>query len=196
MQRGSTANASRHARPTIRCSDSRHRSREAEARRYFLKTMNYAALRFIVDADDADAWSDALLAEGAFSVDAADPHAGSAAETPIYAEPGERDAVWPVTQLTVLFDSSNDPGAALQRAAMTLARSAPPHQTFTVPEQDWVQSTQKQFDPIRISSRLWIVPSWHEPPAPQAINIRLDPGVAFGTGTHFDAGDVNVTCTV
>jgi ribosomal protein L11 methyltransferase len=145
---------------------------------------NYAALRFIIDADDADAWSDALLAEGAFSVDAADPHAGSAAETPIYAEPGERDALWPVTQLTALFDSGNDAGAALRRAAMTLARSAPPHQTFTVPEQDWVRATQKQFDPIRIADGFWIVPSWCDPPDPTALNLSLDPGLAFGTGSH------------
>jgi len=146
--------------------------------------MNYAALRFIVDADDADAWSDALLAEGAFSVDAADPHAGSAAETPIYAEPGERDALWPVTQLTALFDSASNPTAALQRAAMTLARPAPLHRTFTVPEQDWVRTTQKQFDPIRIADGFWIVPSWCDAPDRTALNLSLDPGLAFGTGSH------------
>jgi len=142
------------------------------------------ALPFTVDADDADAWSDALLAEGALSVDAADPHAGSTAETPIYAEPGERDALWPVTQLTALFDSGSNQAAALQRAAITLARPAPLHQTFTVPAQDWVRTTQKQFEPIRIAEEFWVVPSWCDPPDPTALNLSLDPGLAFGTGSH------------
>jgi ribosomal protein L11 methyltransferase len=53
-----------------------------------------------------------------------------------------------------------------------------------VEEQNWVQLTQSQFDPIRITDRLWIVPSWHEAPAPDAINLILDPGMAFGTGSH------------
>ena len=53
-----------------------------------------------------------------------------------------------------------------------------------VAEQDWVRATQQQFGPIQISERLWIVPSWCEPPAPDAINLRLDPGLAFGTGAH------------
>jgi ribosomal protein L11 methyltransferase len=53
-----------------------------------------------------------------------------------------------------------------------------------VAEQNWVQLTQSQFDPIRVSDRLWIVPSWHESPDPTAINLILDPGMAFGTGSH------------
>jgi ribosomal protein L11 methyltransferase len=53
-----------------------------------------------------------------------------------------------------------------------------------VAEQNWVQLTQSQFDPIRVSERLWIVPSWHETPDPSAINLILDPGMAFGTGSH------------
>jgi ribosomal protein L11 methyltransferase len=53
-----------------------------------------------------------------------------------------------------------------------------------VAEQNWVQLTQSQFDPIRISGRLWIVPSWHEAPDPAAVNLILDPGMAFGTGSH------------
>ena len=54
----------------------------------------------------------------------------------------------------------------------------------TVAEQNWVQLTQSQFDPIRVSQRLWIVPSWHESPDPAAVNLVLDPGMAFGTGSH------------
>jgi ribosomal protein L11 methyltransferase len=62
--------------------------------------------------------------------------------------------------------------------------AAPPYRLRAVAEQDWVRASQDQFAPIRISRRLWIVPSWHEAPDPGAINIALDPGLAFGTGSH------------
>ena len=147
--------------------------------------MSFVALRLAVEADAVDAWSDALLASGALSVDAADPSAGTEAETPIYAEGGEwRAALWPVTQLTVLYDSGLDPAAALRRAAASLMRETPPHESFAVAEQDWVRETQRQFEPIRVDDGFWIVPSWCTPPDPAALNLALDPGVAFGTGSH------------
>jgi ribosomal protein L11 methyltransferase len=147
--------------------------------------MSYVALRLAVEADNADAWADALVASGAFAIDAADPSAGTDAETPIYAEPGEAaDARWPITELTALFDSSDDPHAALERAAASLMVVPPQHETFVVPEQDWVRATQSQFDPIRIGDGFWVVPSWRQPPEPLALNLSLDPGLAFGTGSH------------
>ena len=155
--------------------------------------MSYLALRLAVDADVADAWSDALLASGAFSVDAADAGAGTDNETPIYAEPRESNEapersstppLWPVTQLTALFDPAHDPDAALQHAAASLMQPAPPHVAFAVPEQDWVRATQSQFSPIRIDDGFWVVPSWCSPPEPDALNLSLDPGLAFGTGSH------------
>jgi ribosomal protein L11 methyltransferase len=63
-------------------------------------------------------------------------------------------------------------------------RELPDFTQEVVAEQDWVQLTQSQFEPIRVSERLWIVPSWHEAPDPQAIVLVLDPGMAFGTGSH------------
>jgi len=150
--------------------------------------MSYLALRLAVDADVADAWSDALLASGAFSVDAADAGAGTDNETPIYAEPRESNEapersstppLWPVTQLTALFDPAHDPDAALQHAAASLMQPAPPHVAFAVPEQDWVRATQSQFSPIRIDDGFWVVPSWCSPPEPDALNLSLDPGLAF-----------------
>jgi ribosomal protein L11 methyltransferase len=147
--------------------------------------MSYVALRFDVEAEDADAWSDALLASGAFAVDACDPSEGTSAETPIYAEPGERhDALWPITQLTALFEAGNDVDAALTRAAVSILRSPPPHEAFAVPERDWVQATRMQFEPIRITEGFWVVPSWRSPPDASALNLSLDPGLAFGTGSH------------
>ena len=67
---------------------------------------------------------------------------------------------------------------------MRRASCMPSYRTTRVEEQDWVRATQSQFDPIQISSRLWIVPSWHPVPDPDAVNLILDPGLAFGTGSH------------
>ena len=147
--------------------------------------MSYLALRFDTDAATADAWSDALLAAGALSVDAADPRAGTPGETPLYGEPGEDPgAMWPVSRLTALFAGDADPEAALSAAAADVGAAAPPHQRFDVADEDWVRATQAQFAPLRVADGLWIVPSWCEPVDPRACNLLLDPGLAFGTGSH------------
>lgn len=147
--------------------------------------MAYLALRFDADADTVEGWSDALLELGALSVDVADPGAGTAGETPLFAEPGcESDLRWPVARVTALFPAAFDVEDALARAGARLGLAVPPHEHVEVAEQDWVRSTQAQFAPLRISERLWIVPSWCEAPDPSAINVTLDPGLAFGTGTH------------
>ena len=143
------------------------------------------ALSFDTAADAAERWADALLNAGALSVDVADPHAGTPAETPLYAEPGgSGTALWPVSRLTALFDAAVDPEAALANAAACLDEAVPAHRRATIAEVDWVRTTQAQFAPIRVTDRLWIVPSWHEPVDTGAINIVLDPGLAFGTGSH------------
>ena len=146
--------------------------------------MTYVALRFDADGNAADALADALLDAGALSVDGADSHAGTSAETPLYGEPGEAAAaLWPVTRLTALFCDVCDIPPAL--AALAAAGTAlPPYETFPVAEQDWVRATQAQFAPIRIADGLWIVPSWCEEVERSAINLALDPGLAFGTGSH------------
>ena len=146
--------------------------------------MTYVALRFDVGGNAADALADALLDAGALSVDGADPRAGTSAETALYGEPGETAAgLWPVTRLTALFRDGRDIPPAL--AALAAAGTAlPPYETFPVAEQDWVRATQAQFDPIRIADGLWIVPSWCEAVESSAINLALDPGLAFGTGSH------------
>ncbi len=147
--------------------------------------MTYLALQFEVGAGDADAWGDALIAAGAQSVDIADPRAGTEGEVPLYGEPGSvAGEAWPVSRLTALFPANADAQAAMAEAAAMLGFAIPPSGTYPVAEQDWVRATHAQFAPIRISDRLWIVPSWCEAPDPGAVNIRLDPGLAFGTGSH------------
>jgi ribosomal protein L11 methyltransferase len=147
------------------------------------------ALRFDADAASADAWADAMLDAGALSVDVADPAAGTATETPLYGEPGVPAAArWPVSRLTVLLGADADPVSLLATAAASIGAQVPPHESWTVPEQDWVRATQAQFAPIKVTDRLWIVPSWCEPVDGSAVNLSLDPGLAFGTGSHPTTG--------
>ena len=141
------------------------------------------------EADKAEALSDALMEAGALSVSIEDADAGTEAERPQFGEPGHLPtALWDHSRVIALFDGAADPaelGAMLAEAARAAGFDAvPPFSTETVAEQNWVQLTQSQFDPIRITDRLWIVPSWHEAPDADAINIELDPGMAFGTGSH------------
>lgn len=138
------------------------------------------------DADRAEALSDALMNHGAVSVSIEDADAGTDAEKPQFGEPGmEPASLWDHSRVIALFEDSADLTAALSLAAGEAGLDQVP--AFTVEEiedQNWVQLTQSQFDPIRITDRLWIVPSWHEAPNAEAINIELDPGMAFGTGSH------------
>ena len=141
------------------------------------------------EADKAEALSDALMEAGALSVSIEDADAGTEAERPQFGEPGHLPtALWDHSRVIALFDGAADPaelGAMIAEAARAAGFDAvPPFSTETVAEQNWVQLTQSQFDPIRITDRLWIVPSWHEAPDADAINIELDPGMAFGTGSH------------
>ena len=105
---------------------------------------------------------------------------------PQFGEPGaDNTPLWRASRIVALFDAA----AALPEAIFAAASDAGLSQTPSfhveeVPEQDWVRLTQAQFEPIRINERLWIVPSWHTAPDPAAINIALDPGMAFGTGSH------------
>jgi ribosomal protein L11 methyltransferase len=132
------------------------------------------------------ALSDALLEAGAISVDVADAHAGTGQETPIFQEPGEEAGVaYGSNRLIALFDPGTDVAAALARACAAAGLDpVPDYRTAEVPEQDWVKLTQSQFAPMRVSARLWVVPSWHAAPDGSDINIVLDPGLAFGTGSH------------
>ena len=146
----------------------------------------WQSLTWVVPASKADAMSDWLMFEmGAIAVTAEDADAGTDLETPQFDEPDQRVKVslWPHNRLTALFDEAADIDAiqtALQGAFGDLLLT---ERTHVAPE-DWVSKTQSQFSPIAISNRLWVVPSWHQVPDDTAINIRLDPGMAFGTGSH------------
>ena len=110
-------------------------------------------------------------------------------EQPIFGEPGAAPRGWLVAQRRCARWSpptATSPALLAQAAASTLGWAAPAAATASsrYPRPTGCARTQSQFEPIRISARLWIVPSWHDAPDPAAINIVLDPGLAFGTGSH------------
>lgn len=138
------------------------------------------------DAARAEALSEALMDQGALSVGIEDADAGTEAERPQFGEPGQLPtSLWDHSKVVALFDADTELLPALAAAAAAVGmEKVPPFTCEEVAEQNWVQLTQSQFDPIHITDRMWIVPSWHEAPDPSAINIELDPGMAFGTGSH------------
>ena len=148
--------------------------------------MSWLNLRFTADAAIAEALSEALSSLGALSVSIDDAAAGTSGEQPIFGEPGmPEDALWQTCAVSALFPAASEPVALVHAAASAAGLAKPPpYDIETVEEEDWVRLTRSQFDPIRISERLWIVPTWHAAPDSRAINIQLDPGVAFGTGSH------------
>ncbi len=81
------------------------------------------------------------------------------------------------------FAEETDINPIIIAAAAQTGIDVPAYSVELLPEQDWVRLTQSQFDPIKISERLWITPSWHEAPDAGAVNLQLDPGLAFGTGS-------------
>jgi ribosomal protein L11 methyltransferase len=138
------------------------------------------------DASYAEPLSEALLEQGALSVDLLDADADTPDEQAIFGEPGElTNSVWQHNLISALFESNALVVEVLHASFAKLGISPiPEFKIETLEEHDWVRLTQSQFDPIRISPRLWIVPTWHVPSDPAAINIALDPGLAFGTGSH------------
>ena len=147
--------------------------------------MSWVSLAINTTAETAEPLSDALLEAGALSVTVTDGADGAFAEQPIFGEPGEFVGYWNHCIVTALFNPDHDVRTALAQASLAIGLDAvPAYQTSEVDEQDWVKLTQSQFAPIQISPRLWVVPSWHAAPNPEAINLVLDPGRAFGTGSH------------
>ncbi len=138
------------------------------------------------EAHKAEALSEALMDAGALSISIEDADAGTDAEKPQFGEPGHHPVgLWDHSRVIALFDADADLTVALARAAADAGFDAvPPFTLEEIAEQNWVQLTQSQFEPIRVTERMWIVPSWHAAPDPAAINIELDPGMAFGTGSH------------
>ncbi len=142
--------------------------------------MPWFQLIFESDAEQAPRVADWLDAVGAVSVTLND-----SADQPLYEPPPGATPLWNRTTVVGLFPDDADMEATLIRLAEQSApEPLPTHRLEALPDQDWERAWMDAFEPMRFGERLWIVPSWHTPPEPAAVNILLDPGLAFGTGTH------------
>jgi len=130
--------------------------------------------------DHAEPLSDLLGEAGASAVTFLD-----SADQPLYEPPPGATPLWAHTRVIGLFEADCDMDAVLARLTTALAPTPlPAHRISPLEDKDWEREWMDSFQPMPFGKRLWIVPSWHQAPDPDAVNILLDPGLAFGTGTH------------
>ena len=142
--------------------------------------MSWLQVRLAITPAQAAHWEDQLLATGAASVTYMDGE-----DQPIYEPDLGTTPLWSNTHLLALFATEDHSSEQLTQQLGPLCDSAQIRYSIEqLPEQDWERSWMDGFTPMRFGQRLWIVPSWHQAPEPDAVNLLLDPGLAFGTGTH------------
>lgn len=141
--------------------------------------MSWLQLRLAISPEQAQTLEDALLGVGAVSVTFMD-----AEDQPIFEPDLGTTPLWSRTHLLALFESDVDEANLLTHLELLVGGPLPEHQLEHIEDQDWERSWMDNFHPMRFGQRLWIVPSWHAAPEPDAVNLLLDPGLAFGTGTH------------
>ena len=144
-------------------------------------------LKLFAPQSRVEALSDVLEALEALSVSVEDADAHTPAERALFGEPDmpAPEAGWDRSRVTALFqDKASAESAAESLVEMALFEGCAIQAITTLEDQDWVRLTQSQFTPVEITPSFWIVPTWHEPPAAATLFLRLDPGLAFGTGTH------------
>lgn len=147
--------------------------------------MAWVSLKIEAQDNTADLISDTLMELGALSAIIEDANAETIDEQPIFGEPGDPPpGIWQQNLVSALFDEGINVADVMADLKQQTRLSTLNYTTEVIEEQDWVRATQSQFDPIKITDTLWIVPTWHSSPNPNAINIILDPGLAFGTGSH------------
>ena len=152
--------------------------------------MAWLLLKIQANENNADAISDALMSIGALSASIEDANAETATEQAIFGEPSSQHieypppGIWQQNIITAMFDEDIDVNQIIRTLSTETAIAEFQYSTEIIAEQDWVRATQAQFDPIKITDKFWIVPTWHVAPNQDAINIVLDPGLAFGTGSH------------
>lgn len=146
--------------------------------------MSFKQIIINIDSQRAEQLSDIFFDLGALSVSIEDEHEGTELEQPIFNEPGMIvEALWEHSKVVVLFDDLADVASLVSAAEIEL-NAAFSYVQENVDDQDWVRLTQSQFEAIEVTPNLYIVPSWHSIPNAEATGIILDPGLAFGTGSH------------
>lgn len=141
--------------------------------------MPWLQLRLAITPEQAESLEDALLGLDAVSVTFMD-----AEDQPIFEPDLGTTPLWSNTHLLALFEADTDPDALIRTLQSRWAQPLPQYEFEEIADQDWERSWMDNFQPMRFGERLWIVPSWHAAPEPDAVNLLLDPGLAFGTGTH------------
>lgn len=141
--------------------------------------MPWLQVRLAITPHQAAVLEDQLLELGAVSVTFMD-----AEDQPIFEPDLGTTPLWTHTHLLALFEDGTDADAVLAHLKLLRGGELPEYQIERIEDQDWERSWMDNFQPMRFGRRLWIVPSWHEAPEPHAVNLLLDPGLAFGTGTH------------
>ncbi|KNC06729.1 MULTISPECIES: 50S ribosomal protein L11 methyltransferase [Pseudomonas] len=141
--------------------------------------MPWLQVRLAISPEQAETYEDALLEVGAVSVTFMD-----AEDQPIFEPELNTTPLWSHTHLLALFEADTDADAVFAHLQLLTGTTLPEHHAEVIEDQDWERSWMDNFQPMRFGRRLWIVPSWHEAPEPGAVNLLLDPGLAFGTGTH------------
>lgn len=135
--------------------------------------------------DTAEIISDTLIDLGALSASIEDALADTENEQAIFGEPGDPPpGIWQKNLVSAMFEDGVNVREIMHALEHKTQLSNLSYQTQIIEEQDWVRATQSQFNPIQICERLWIIPTWHNVVDENAINITLDPGLAFGTGSH------------
>jgi ribosomal protein L11 methyltransferase len=147
--------------------------------------MAWISLKIAAQDHTADLISDTLMELGALSAIIEDANADTLDEQPIFGEPGDPPpGIWQKNLVSALFDDDVNVAEVMKLLQQQTKLSDLQYSTEVIHEQDWVRATQSQFEPIKITDTFWIVPTWHSAPNADAINIVLDPGLAFGTGSH------------
>ncbi|SQH78467.1 methylase for 50S ribosomal subunit protein L11 [Shewanella benthica] len=142
--------------------------------------MPWIQLKIDTDSQHADALSDLLMEEGSLSITFEDGK-----DTPIYEPTLGETPLWNNTVLTALFEADRDLAILVEQLKLLpYLGSDFRYKIEQVEDKDWEREWMDNFHPIQFGKRLWICPSWREIPDPEAVNVILDPGLAFGTGTH------------
>ncbi|QKZ02858.1 50S ribosomal protein L11 methyltransferase [Pseudomonas eucalypticola] len=141
--------------------------------------MPWLQVRLAISPEQAETYEDALLEVGAVSVTFMD-----AEDQPIFEPELNTTPLWAHTHLLALFEADAEPASVFAHLELLTGAVLPEHHAEVIEDQDWERTWMDNFHPMRFGQRLWIVPSWHAAPEPGAVNLLLDPGLAFGTGTH------------
>jgi ribosomal protein L11 methyltransferase len=141
--------------------------------------MTWLQLKIETSKDDAPQYETLLEEIGAAAVLMED-----SADQPLFEPPPGATPLWDATRVIGVFTVDSEIDAIVEYLEARLGHSLPPHRVEVLEDKDWVRAWMDHYHPMRFGKRLWVVPSWTPPPEPEATNLLLDPGLAFGTGTH------------